>query len=477
MKKKILMIAAAVAAFVLVAGLLIWGSTDAQLLWEVKRAEKDSGKGYDLSGALEILSAKKSSDARAHLEKLSDRLVKVGHSPLAAAILAGQLTEDGVMTREDGSAAALKALMLSPIGSGWTGHHLTELPTMLSCLTPDALTQALLAAEMSEEFTEIQAILGERAAGRLTMQQLAEVCNAYAADGQDVRAFAAKAWTGIPQEDVVAALTAEADPARRAALAQAYGMALTLPDDVLSYLAAAREAGIPALECYPDGAVVTWDLSHLATGGTALGWQGDSPRYLVVHLTEAEEKFEKRKVSKDLTMEDWEHENAFEEDYESNNGRWMETMTVRIDTAAMDATPAEFIPGSLAEMDAMIGLHTSYVGAGVLRIQDFSQKSSTGAVSISRFYDYRMYYVVQLLNVYDAQGRRVSGFALLVTEPEGSDMLNENPYMADYPSEIKKACIPEVDEEWMAEQYADLMALLAQNGGDLKRAIDAAKSR
>jgi hypothetical protein len=34
-----------------------------------------------------------------------------------------------------------------------------------------------------------------------------------------------------------------------------------------------------------------------------------------------------------------------------------------------------------------------------------------------------------------------------------------------------------VDEEWMAEQYAELMALLAQSGGDLKKAIDAAKYR
>lgn len=476
MKKKILMIAAAVAAFVLVAGLLIWGSTDAQLLWEVKRAEKESGEGYDLSGALEILSDKKSSDAHAHLEKLSDRLVKAGHSPLAAAILAGQLTEDGVMTQEDGSAAAMTALMLSPISSGWTRHHLTELPTMFSCLTPDALTQALLAAEMSEEFTEIQAILGEQAAGRLTMQQLAEVCAAYTAAGQDVRAFAEKAWAGVPQEDVVAALTAETDPARRAALAQAYGMALTLPDDVLSYLAAAREAGVSALECYPDGAVVTWDLSGFDPYGRMWGWRGDSARYLVVHLTEAEEKLEKRKVSKDLTMEDWEHENAFEADYESNNGRWMETVTVRIDTAVMDMIPAEFIPASLAEMDALVALDAHYTAWGVLRYQETRVRSATGGVSINQFDDYRTYAAVQTVDVYDAQGQLRYSFAQLVTEPDIS-RLEENPDLGKYQSVIKEACIPEADEEWMAEQYADLTALLTQNGGDLKQAIDAAKSR
>lgn len=476
MKKKILMIAAAVAALVLVAVLLIWGSTDAQLLWEVKRAEKASGEGYDLSGALEILSDKKSNDARAHLEKLSDGLAKTESGPLAAAILAGKLTEEGVMTREDGSAAAMTALMLSPIGSGWTSHHLSELPTMLSCLTPDALTQVLLAAEMSEEFVEIQAILGEQTAGRLTMQQLTEVCSAYAAAGQDVRAFAEKAWAGIPQADVAAALAAETDPARRAALAQAYGMALTLPGDVLSYLAAAREAGVSAVECYPDGAVVTWDLSHLATSGRMLGWQGDSPRYLVVHLAEAEEKLEKRKVSKDLTMEDWEHENAFEEDYESNNGHWLETVTVRIDTAAMDAIPAEFIPASLAEMDALVVLDAHYTAWGVLRHQVTSAKSATGGVSISKFDDYRTYAAVQTVDVYDAQGQLQYSFAQLVTAPDIS-RLEENPDLGRYQSVIKEACIPAVDEEWMAEQYTELMALLAQSGGDLKKAIDAAKYR
>lgn len=469
--KKILLIAAAVVAVILVAGLLIWGSTGAQLLWEVKRAEKEAGKGYDLSAALEILSDKKSSDVRTHLEKLSDGLAKTDSGPLAAAILAGQLTEDGVMTQADGSAAALKALTLCPLGSGWAQHHLSELPTMLSCLTPDALTQVLLAAEMSEEFMALQAILGEQAAGRLTMQQLAEVCAAYAA-GQDARTFAAKAWADVSCDEVVAALAAETDPARRAALAQAYGMVLTLPDDVLDYLATAREVGIHAVECYPEGAVVAWDLSYLATAGRALGWQGDSPRYLVVHLTEAEEKFEKRKVSRELDIEDWEHENAFDADYESNNGRWMETMTVRIDTAAMDATPAEFIPASLAEMDALIGLHTFYEGVGVLRIQDSQRKNATGAVSISSYYDYRMYAVVQMLNVYDAQGCRASSIALLVTNPNGEEKLNENPRLADYPSAVKAACIPEADEEWMAKQYDDLMALLAQSGGDLKQAID-----
>lgn len=476
MKKKILMIAAAVAALALLVGLLIWNSTDARLLREVKRAENEASNGYDLSGAVEILSDKKSGDARAHLEKLSDRLVKAGYSPRPAAILAGRLTEDGVMTREDGSAAALKVLLMSPIGTGWTRHHLPELPTMLSCLTPDALTQALLAAEMSAENTQIQAILGEQTAGRLTMQQLAEVCSAYTAAGQDVRAFAEKAWAGASQEDVVAALAAETDPARRAALAQAYGMALTQPDDVLSYLAAAREAGVPALECYPDGAVVTWDLSGFDPYGRMWGWQGESARYLVVHLTEAEEKLEKRKVSKSLDMEDWEHENAFEPDYESNNGRWMETVTVRIDTAVMDMIPAEFIPASLAEMDALVALDAHYTAWGVLRHQETRVRSATGGVSIGQFDDYRTYAAVQTVDVYDAQGRLRYSFAQLVTAPDIS-RLEENPDLGQYQSVIKEACIPEADAAWMAEQYADLMTLLADNGGDLNQAIDAAKSR
>ena len=80
------------------------------------------------------------------------------------------------------------------------------------------------------------------------------------------------------------------------------------------------------------------------------------------------------------------------------------------------------------------------------------------------------------MDVYDAQGRLQYSFAQLVTAPDIS-RLEENPDLGRYQSVIKEACIPAVDEEWMAEQYAELMALLAQSGGNLKKAIDAAKYR
>lgn len=450
--------------------LLIWGSAGFQLQREVKAAEEAAVAGgvYDLAGAEALLADMETEEVQERLEKLAAHLQD--GCPLPAAELAVRM-----LPAE--AAADLTAEILAgyPVSSDWDKHHLQQLPELLAGLSPAQLTAVLSGAQIASGDAALQDQLGQIAAGRLTLEQAAEVCRTRLAARQPNDRLIGPALGAYGQEEILSALAAQTDAELRAVLAQAYGRTLTDPDAVLAYLAGARAAGIPATECYPNGAAVTWDLSGLKRDGWAWGIHGVSPRYLLVRVTESEEKFEYRNVPLDVDMDTWEYEGGFEDGYESNSGPFTQTRVVHIDTAAMDATPAELLPASLEELGALLVLETSYESLGVLRVQSTQVKSATGGRSVYSYKDYMQYVAVQRVDVYDQKGLHVHRFALQVTEPEELEV-NKDGYSRDLTTnQIRRACLPVPDAAWMDAQYAEITELLAGNGGDLWAAVENAK--
>lgn len=273
------------------------------------------------------------------------------------------------------------------------------------------------------------------------------------------------------QEEIISALAAEKDEVRRNALARGYGLTLSGVDDVLNYLADARAAGIPAQVCYPEGAVVTWDLSRLGRNSLPSLQLAEGARYLVVRVEEAEEAFEWRDVPLNVSMEDnGRYEGDFSPYYESNGNRWAETVTVTIDTAAMDVTPEAFLPSDLSEVDAMVVLETRYVASGTLRVQ-YGVRKGRNTIGTESYRDYRCYGAEQTVNVYTGAGRLVFRLANLETAPDAMQERTDG-FSDNYTeTNLRQRCHARPDKEWMQGRYAGLLTLLQENGGDLGKAV------
>lgn len=472
--KRFLMILGALLAIALAVCVMLWFSTDPQLHRAVVRAEQAviAGEAYDLSAAEAILADMPDRDLAPALQTLAERMMNSGESPVPAAILAGRLAEAGRLAPQDAASLVMQVLGDAPVSGQWPARYQEALPVILASLAPEELVTVLSTAEFAAYETRLQTVLGDMAGSRLTLEQIAEVYRIRTDAMLAGDLLIKRALAPFTQEEVIAALAQQRDAGLRAALARAYGKTLSLPDDVLTYLAEARGVGVSAAECYPGGAVVTWDLSSLSGSSWPRGARGDSPRYIIVRMTEAEEKLEYRDVPMELDMDDWYYDGAFSFVYESNEGRWMDTVTVRIDTAMMDAIPEAFIPADLSEVDALVVLDTHYEAWGTLRVQSYRVKNATGGRSVDSYRDYRTYATVQRVDVYDMQGRLVYRFDEQLMEPTTPETRSDGFSDTQTQAQLKACCIPVPDAVWMREKKNELTTLLAGCDGDLWEAIN-----
>lgn len=431
------------------------------------------GEEPDLSGAMQIL---RGLDAETQWDALKWSIGQGGEKVRAVSLMAttaaARLHEAGELPDEVLAQAASALLRCHPVSSEWPDYALRALPAVLSLTEEDLLLQMLTTAETTAESDVLQGILGDTAAQRLSLRQLAEVYRARRAAGLPGELLMKRGLALHTQEEIISALAAESDAECRAALAQAYGLTLSLPDDVLCYLAQARAVGVPAAECYPEGALVAWDLSRLGVYGVPAKVSGESPCYLVVHCTEAEEPFEYRDAPSGTAVDEWRYEGAFPTYYEGNAGRWAETTTVRIDTAVLDATPAKFVPEDLSQLDAIVVFDTRYTAYGLLRLETYNIKSyENESRTLGKLRDYRSYRVEQCVDVYDLNNRLLWRFGEQMTEPTGMQNRTDGFRTTYSDRQIKAGCIPAVDMKWQREQQEKLMLLLENCGGDLWQAV------
>lgn len=471
--KRVLLCAGVLLAIALAVLAMLWFSTEPQLHREVFAAEEAiaAGAACDLSGAEWVLADVPDGELAPMLQTLAERMIREGRSPAPVAILAGNLAHQGRMTNADAAAVVMLALAECPVSAKWPDAYQEALPDMLALLSPEELVAVLSAAEFAAYDTRMQTMLGDQAGSQLTLEQIAQVYRARSKAGLAGDLLVKRALAPFTQEAVIEAMASQTDGELRAALARGYGKTLSLPDDVLTYLAQARAVGVSAAECYPGGAVISMDVSTLKN--TRLGWmKGDSPRYIVVRVTESGEKLEYRDVPPELSMDEWVYEGSFSPSYESNRGREAETITVRIDTTLMDATPEEFLPSDLSELDALVVLDTHYEGWGVLRVQEYSLKNASGGRAVNSCRDYRTYATVQRVAVYDAKGWLVYRFAEQVKEPTALELRTDGYSDTVTDAELRASCIPAPDYIWMQERKNELEALLDSCGGDLWQAIE-----
>ena len=452
---------------------LLGSNAENRLVMALVKAEKQLAEEgvLDLSDAEKIVAGVDENKAAVILgyASASDEGKRV---PVLTAVLAAQMAWDGKLSGECAHLIVSDVLAQMPISSQWEKPLQDALPELLACLSPEELATVLTAADIASSDTALQDRLGDLAKGRLSLPQLAEVYRDRLAAKKPADRLAMRALSGRTQEAVVAALAAETDMERRAALARAYGKTLSLPDDVLTYLAEARAVGVSAVECYPTGAQVTWDLSSLAPIGIPRRVSGEAPRYLVVRMIEKAEAFEYRDVPVGVGMDEWYYDGAFTLVYESNDGHWMEAVTVRIDTEAMDLIPTEFLPTAVAEIDALVVLDTQYQANGTLRVMIYNSKNSQN-VAVSSYRDYRTYKVVQRLDVYSAKNQRwIYTFDSQTTENSGLEKNSDGYNRMPSDQEMQAACIPVPDYVWMQERRTWLLDGLQECGGDLWQAIE-----
>ncbi|MBR3763657.1 MAG: hypothetical protein IKK57_03795 [Clostridia bacterium] len=446
----------------------------AHTIFELQQLQEILAEGEmpDLSGVMEILAdlAPEKQLRALQWNILSGEDEKAARErSLLTATVAVRMYASGDMNREVASDVVAEALRLWPVSDAWPEAIRAELPGMLACLDEAQLLEVLKAADIAAS-GEIQRTLGDILAQQ-PLSVVAEVAAARWEAGLEGDTLVRRALASYTQEEIVAVLAAETDEVRRNALARAYGLTLNAVDDVLCYLAEARAVGIPAQACYPDGAVVTWDLSRLGRNGWPSLQLAEGARYLVVRVEEAEEAFEWRDVPLEMDLEDESaYEGMFSTYYESNAGRWMETVTVTIDTAVMDATPEAFLPSDLSELDAMVVLETRYVAWGSLRVQ-YGVRKGRNALSKETFRDYRCYGAEQTVNVYTGSGRLIFRVDSLETAPGAINGRTDG--FSDNYSEtnLRLRCHAQPDAAWMQDCCTRLLTLLQENGGDLGKAI------
>lgn len=444
-------------------------------LLEEMDAAVEAGQPADYTEALALLEDENESSAVFTLSYATGYRSAREQSCAPVAVLTVELLRQGHISQEWATSLVHSVLQEGPISGDWREAEIAALPAMLECLPTLDLMNAVAAADVAENET-MQRILGDTMGARLTLQQIADVVEVRWAQGKEGDTLVRRSLAGFTQEQVIAALAAETDEVRRAALARAYGMTLSDVDDVLNYLADARAIGISAVACYPEGAVVALDLSRLNFLGLPRTVSGEGPRYLVVHSVEAEEAFEYRDVPEGVSGDSFYYEGCFGDYYESNNDRYFETTTVTIDTAALDATPDAFVPSDASEIEALVVFDTRYTTFAIQRIETYLNKSISAKTRTTGTYrDYLCYCAVQRVAVFDMQNRQIWRFGMLETEPTGLNNRTDgfNNILTD--SIIKAACMAVPDEQWMEAEYNRVMTLLQDNDGDLWRAIQADK--
>ena len=192
----------------------------------------------------------------------------------------------------------------------------------------------------------------------------------------------------------------------------------------------------------------------------------------MVHLDEAEEAFEWRDVPMEMRMEsDDAYDGMFSAYYESNNGRWAETMTITIDTAVMDATPEAFLPTEISEVDALLVCETRYVAWGTLRVQYGVTKGRNNGLALDTYRDYRCYGVEQSVTLYTGDGKLIRRFGIQETAPTGIQNRTDGFRNNFSEEDIRRGCHAQPDEAWMDACLGRVMTMLTENEGDMSRIV------
>lgn len=319
-----------------------------------------------------------------------------------------------------------------------------------------ALTRYLQQKTLPEGL--LDAFGGAMQEGR-TLSGLLSLCDEINAAGHDPLAFLKACKDRLPQAEA-ARLVEQADNAEhRTLLIRAFAPEKLTLDEALAYLRWAKEWGVPAATCYPEGVLLDMDTSKWDpyTSEQATSW-GKRDTFLVLRREEKREPITTIMVAEEEKSWINEELQTRYEDYDPDASLGAAQYTVWLDTDALDRMPAERIPQTLADCNALVILDTWYFCDGYVR--EFRTVQEPDGRWKRRQIDVLCFGVCQVVDVYNAQtgAGLFSAKQNVITSPA---MLNEDLSFTDEMGwNAGDNYIATPDEAWMAEARADFLNAL-----------------
>ncbi len=292
--------------------------------------------------------------------------------------------------------------------------------------------------------------------------ELLLLCDEIQTAGHDPQPFLLAALPDMDYARAEEIVSSAGDEAQRGRLIRVAAPALTRPDDVLAFIRLAKEYGVSAAECYPNGALLTWDTTMYDPYYSAQASRlGKRDTFLIIRRTEKPEPFTSVPVEKeDQTAYDEALPEELYTNYDPDAHTGAAQFTVVLETAVLDSMPAECIPLSIAECDALVILDSWYQCDGYVRS---SRSTSMYQASKKHQADIPTYGMMQLIAVYNVQSGEML-FAGKYNVALSPAMLRGEERMGMDEWALEENYIAPMDEEWMDEAYeAFLISLIRRN--------------
>ena len=252
--------------------------------------------------------------------------------------------------------------------------------------------------------------------------------------------------------DTAVTLCAMEDDPQRSLLLEAAGLSFTDTDEMLQYISSCAQLGVTPSVCYPEGVVLSLDLSKLNQYAVSRA-NIDQTRLLVLSRTE-----ETPQASAFYIPE-----------YSSDkNHPDPEDCTVRLETAWMDMIPAECLPSSLDEVNTILLMDNQYFESGTLTVETTTTfGGNTGGSSTK---DYPVYSALQVGSCFDwpSQSLLYSFGGLYTAPPEiPEEDREETSYgFSLTPNMVQKYYRADINMDWAADNMEEHLNVLSQNGWD-----------
>lgn len=254
-----------------------------------------------------------------------------------------------------------------------------------------------------------------------------------------------------------------------------------LPDDVLSFLHLAGKFNVKPTDCYPNGAKLDWDLTHLNMFKSAENLS-ENGKFLVISRVEKKEALEFKSVSEDeYTLDSF--ISLFDDNYESNTIHGKDAFTVIMDTKALEMMPVEIIPTTISELNSILLFDTQYLRDGTICHTDYTYSIGQSPIleqesQITGQKHYPAYSVVQRADIYNLRSGSIEYcFDLnIIDRPEVdtsdniSDLFSnaQSGLLIDYglltessnKNDIEYLYCAIPDEEWIVNTRLEVLSLL-----------------
>lgn len=231
--------------------------------------------------------------------------------------------------------------------------------------------------------------------------------------------------------------------------------------DVLFYIKEAKKLGILPSELYPEGVVVSMDLTGANKRAALQNLEGN--KYIVVRRTEKEEP------CKSVAASQFEMPNSYSSLYFGNQGKFdanfdendksdPATFTVRIETKYMDKMKEDNMPSSIEECDFIVLSDSTYMCGGTL-FRESSFSAVTG-------YSYSPIYVCvqDVCVITPPDWNKVYFYASNITEPPAPPENMSNTSLAFMVLDPKKYNIILPDEEWSDQMLSEFVQKINAEG-------------